>query len=294
VDTLIHGEEVMITAPSDPTSLSISEFTYRTGVPPATLRTWEARYGFPQPLRRPGGHRRYDEAAVASVEDVLRHRASGLSMEAAIQRAVHAGSTDVGSVFADIRRRYPNLVPQLLSKPLMLAISRAIEDECCAQATEPILFASFQRERFYRASQARWAELGRTARSAVVFADFLKPAGRDAVPLEIAAPANAPLHREWMIVCDARDYPACLAGWERPGQQQATGSQRRFEALWTVDPQAVRDAARTCARLAHAYRDDAQDQSWPELDEPAPPPSSDLRRASSLMNRMLGYLEAAR
>src|SRR3982074_3561470 len=29
------------------------------GVSPNTLRSWERRYGFPRPLRSPGGHRQY-------------------------------------------------------------------------------------------------------------------------------------------------------------------------------------------------------------------------------------------
>lgn len=283
-----------MTVTKEPPSLSISGLADRTGVPQATLRTWEARYGFPRPLPRFGGHRRYDERAVALVEEVLRHRTGGLGLEAAIRRAEQASSSDVASLFAELRRRHPSLVPQLLSKRLMLALSRAIEDECCAQASRPILFGSFQRERFYRASQGRWAELSRTARSAVVFADFSEPSSPDAVPLEVAAPASAPIHREWAIVCDAPDYPACLVGWERPGQQEAADGARRFEALWTVDPTVVRDAARTCARLLDAYRPGAAEQTWQELEAAVPPASSDLRRASSLFNRMLGYLEAAR
>ena len=33
------------------TVLSISDLAERTGVPQATLRSWEARYGFPAPAR---------------------------------------------------------------------------------------------------------------------------------------------------------------------------------------------------------------------------------------------------
>ena len=46
----------------------------RTGVRPATLRTWETRYGFPRPRPRrgPGGHRRYRDRDVGLIEQVLR------------------------------------------------------------------------------------------------------------------------------------------------------------------------------------------------------------------------------
>ena len=57
---------------------AIGELSRRTGVPQATLRTWETRYGLPRPRRLPGGHRRYDASAVREVERVLAHRATGL------------------------------------------------------------------------------------------------------------------------------------------------------------------------------------------------------------------------
>ena len=66
--------------------LSISELAHLTGVPHATLRSWESRYGFPQPSRLPGGHRRYARSDVDAVLEVLRHRRGGLSLEAAVHR----------------------------------------------------------------------------------------------------------------------------------------------------------------------------------------------------------------
>lgn len=40
-------------------SLSIGAVSRATGIPAATLRTWERRYGFPDPARSDSGHRRY-------------------------------------------------------------------------------------------------------------------------------------------------------------------------------------------------------------------------------------------
>ena len=40
-------------------SLTIGDLAHRTGVPISTLRSWERRYGFPEPRRQRGGHRRY-------------------------------------------------------------------------------------------------------------------------------------------------------------------------------------------------------------------------------------------
>lgn len=42
-----------------PAQLTIGAVARATGIPVETLRTWERRYGFPEPLRTPSGHRVY-------------------------------------------------------------------------------------------------------------------------------------------------------------------------------------------------------------------------------------------
>jgi DICT domain-containing protein len=197
-------------------------------------------------------------------------------------------------VHAELRRQHPELVPQLLSKTSLVALSHAIEDECCARAEGPLLFGGFQRDRFLRESYARWVELARTARAAVVFSDLADPPPvRRGLPIEVPLPADAPLNREWLIVCDAPDLPACMAAIERPGQDDAHDHRRRFEAVWSVDPRAVRYASRVAATLADDYRPNwrTTDESV-GLDGEPPSASADVRRASDLLNRMMGYLDA--
>ncbi len=46
------------------TGLSIGAVSRATGIPVETLRTWEQRYGFPVPERRPSGHRVYSPSTV--------------------------------------------------------------------------------------------------------------------------------------------------------------------------------------------------------------------------------------
>jgi len=274
--------------------LSISELADRTGLAAATLRSWEARYGFPVPRRMTGGHRRYDEADVAAVQDVMRHRDSGLGLEAAVRR-VREATTEARSIYAELRRTYPAIVPQALAKQTLVALSHAIEDECCARAATPLLFGSFQREPFLRASRRRWDELARTAAVAVVFADLPAPAeAHPGRPIEVAVPPQAPLSREWAIVCDAWDLPACLVAVERPGQPPEPDGRRRFDALWSVDPTVVRTASRVAAGLADAYRPGWRPETLAILDEQPAAASPDLLRAGDLLNRMVGYLDAAR
>jgi MerR family transcriptional regulator, light-induced transcriptional regulator len=271
--------------------LSIGELARRTGVPAATLRSWEDRYGFPRPRRLAGRHRRYQDGDTALIGEILRLRASGMSLQAAIGQATARAAEAETSVFAGLRRRHPGLMPQQLSKGTLLALTQAIEDECCARAGQAALFAGFQQERFYRHSGERWKELARTARIVVVFADFRESSGPGASPLTVRIPADAPLRREWFLVCAAPDSPAFVSGWEFPGQQGIPDTGRRFEVLWSVDPAAVRDAALICTQLARALSP-GLDRLLGDLPAGTPPPASaDLHRAIGLFNRMASYLD---
>lgn len=274
--------------------LTIGELARRTGVPTTTLRSWESRYGFPRPVRQAdGGHRRYAESEVRAVLDVLERRSSGVSLPTAVQRVIDAPARS-GSVFAEIRRRHPARAPQVLTRPTLVAMSRAIEDECCARAAEPVLFGGFQRRAFLRGSYDRWRELARTARHTVVFADFADPAPVEpGEPVEVALPRDAQLNREWLVICDSPDLPAFLAAVERPGQD-ASAAGRRFEALWSVDPVVVRDASRVAVSLADRYRPDWRQGTAVLPDQDPEGGSADLHRASDLFDRMVGYLDAAR
>ena len=278
----------------DNVSLTIGDLAHRTGVSISTLRSWERRYGFPEPRRQPGGHRRYSEADVEAVLDVLARRRGGLSLAAAVHRA-ETPQVRSGSVYADLRRLHPLLRPQVLSRRTLVSMSHAIEDECAARAADPLLFGGFQRERFLRASYDRWCELARTARCTVVFADTADPAApRRGVPVEVPIPPDSPLNREWLVVCDAADLPACLVAVERPGQGADPSARRTFEAVWSVDPRVVRDASHIAAALADELRPGWRDAA--DLPPQPDPPgvSEDLYRATLLFDRMVAYIDAAR
>ena len=271
--------------------MSISDLAERTDVPPATLRSWEARYGFPVPRRLAGGHRRYDDRDVTTVEEIVRLRDSGLSLQSAVDRARARAGEPETSVFAGLRRRHPDLQPQVVRKTTLLALTRAVEDECCAQAQSPVLFGSFQSERFYRQARRRWRELARTARAVAVFADFPAPSPAGETPMQIPVPHRSPVRREWSLVCDAADQPACLAGWEVPEQQGVKDSIRRFEMVWSVDPRVVRDAAQINVALAQMFAPDLGDALSGLLSGTPPTASADLRRSTGVLNRMIGYVE---
>jgi MerR family transcriptional regulator, light-induced transcriptional regulator len=273
--------------------LTISDLAGRTGLTPATLRAWETRHGFPVPTRRASGHRRYDERDVTLVKEVLRRRDAGVRLEAAIAEVAASRAvltTPTTSVFAELRRTHPHIAAHHLRKSTLLALTWAMEDELCARAQQPTLFAAFQQERFYRRAEPRWRELSRGARSAVVFADFgaVHSTGSGVEALHL--PEEAPMRREWSLVCDAPDYAVALAAWELPGQDDVPDRDRVFESVWTLEPRAVRDAARACARLADVLAPRAE-HDWHRLDSAAPEPSDDLRAATSFFARLVTYLD---
>ena len=115
----------MTSSAPDVEAFSIGQLAERTGVAPATLRMWEKRHGFPEASRRVSGHRRYTEADVRAVVDVLRRREAGIRLDVAIEqvrdggtavvRAQRAGSP---SVYADLRRRHPSLHVHRLRKKI--------------------------------------------------------------------------------------------------------------------------------------------------------------------------------
>jgi MerR family transcriptional regulator, light-induced transcriptional regulator len=270
--------------------MTMGEMSARSGVSEATLRMWELRHGFPTPQRRSSGHRRYSETDLARVRAVVRARESGLSVQAAIDLAQDHEEERASSVYAALRARFPELEPQLLPKPAMLIMSRAIEDECLARAERPVLFGCFERERFYRASEPRWRELARTAELAVVLAEFRRMRRPRHAPIEVPLRASDPLAREWAIVCESPGFAACLTGWERP--REAPGP-RQFEAVWTVEAHAVRLAAQVCWRLASRAAPEPLEAVRERLHDAPVVREHELRSAIQLSTRMVRYAAAS-
>ncbi len=272
--------------------LTTAQLAERTGLSGGTLRMWENRHGFPDPSRLPGGHRRYSDADAEHVREVLRLRDQGLSLPAAIDRVRTRRAPVAVSVFAGLRRRRPDVAPTVLAKPAVLALSRAIEDEYCAQAADGVLIGAFQRERFYRRAQRRWRELARTADLAVALADFAVPADPGDGPLEVPVSARHALSREWAVVISAEGVRACLAAWEQPDEAEVPDAQRRFEVLWSFEPSVVADAMVVAAELLSpidphvaARVRSAQEAIPADLD-----PARALRSGGAVAHRMVGYL----
>jgi len=63
--------------PDERGRLSIGALSRATGIPVETLRTWESRYGFPEPARKPSGHRTYDARVVPRLRLIAEALARG-------------------------------------------------------------------------------------------------------------------------------------------------------------------------------------------------------------------------
>ncbi|HET9103296.1 MAG TPA: DICT sensory domain-containing protein [Solirubrobacteraceae bacterium] len=272
--------------------LSTAQLAQRTGVPAGTLRMWESRYDFPAPTRLPGGHRRYSERDVEQVREVARLRGEGLSMAAAIERLRQANRPTPVSVFAGLRERHPEVAPAVMSKRALLGLTHALEDEFCARAATGFALGCFQRERFYRQAERRWGELARTADLVVAVADFpalREPAGG---AIEVPVDAGEAMAREWTLVLDAPGSAVCLAAWEHAGSPDGPDMRRQFEVLWSFEPPVVRSATYVAEAVLGRFAPEVAARIPGALRPPGPPLGPELRFASSLAHRMVGYLGA--
>jgi DNA-binding transcriptional MerR regulator len=272
--------------------LTTAQLAERTGLSAGTLRMWESRHGFPEPSRLPGGHRRYAQADVDRIHEVLHWRDQGLSLFAAIERVRNRRAPVAPSVFAGLRRRRPEVAPTVLPKPAVLALSRAIEDEYCAHGAGGVLLGSFQRERFYRAARRRWHEMARTADLAVALADFEVPANPAAGPVEVPIGRRHALAREWAVLVCGAGVQACLAAWEQPSDDEVPDARRRFEVVWSFEPDVVTDAVEVAEQLLSPLDIDlaARLRAALERVQADTDPASALRHGGAVAHRMVGYL----
>ncbi len=282
------GSETQVpTADRTQPTLTIGELADRSGLSPATLRVWESRHGFPVPHRLESGHRRYTEADVEAIQAVVRHRDAGTRLELAIIRAMVEAEPTSPSVYATLRRRYPALGVHRLQKSTLMALSWAIEDEFCSKADRATVYGSFQDEQFFRQAEPRWREISRVSAATTVFAAF-EQSDFEASPVRVSLPADAPLVREWAVVCDAQDLPVVLTAWELPGQDDVEDRHRLYESIWSADGAAVHDAARVCATVA---RDAGAPIEVPEAVPYGGTTVADLTSVTALFNRMVAYVD---
>jgi methanogenic corrinoid protein MtbC1 len=126
--------------------LSIGALSRATGIAVETLRTWESRYGFPLPERKPSGHRVYPVSTVPR----LRRIAQALSLG-------HRAGQVVGVSEEALGRLLETSAPAMPSPPsAATAVIPPVEDVPGLVR----LVKAFDGERLTRLFLADWARMG--------------------------------------------------------------------------------------------------------------------------------------
>jgi methanogenic corrinoid protein MtbC1 len=108
--------------------LSIGALSRATGIAVETLRTWETRYGFPVPKRKPSGHRVYPLGAVPR----LRRIADALALGHRAGQVVGASEAALEDLLGSIARSEPPPsvgVPPAEDLPGLLRLVRRFDAE---------------------------------------------------------------------------------------------------------------------------------------------------------------------
>ncbi|MUG99382.1 GAF domain-containing protein [Scytonema sp. UIC 10036] len=153
------------------------------------------------------------------------------------------------SMLSELLQALPYLRPQIYFKASLTALSHAMEDQVLAAKLEqPLVIASFQRERFYRQEAHRYQRLAQRSNQIYVLSapetDFTNSSEYYE---KIAFEPEDALSQEWHLVVIAQNYATCLVCRESVGSitknkklRENTPSldmdtARRFEGIWTAE-----------------------------------------------------------
>lgn len=166
------------------------------------------------------------------------------------------------SVLEELLERSPHLRPQLYFKSSLTALSHAMEDQVLAVGGNPVVIASFQKERFYRQEANRYRRISALTSQVYVLAapetSFMN--GEDDYEI-IAFEAADQLSQEWHLVVIGPNYSTCLICRERSLLSHEVGAMdqsRRFEGIWTFDREVCCAAADILLTRIGRYRSDLQ------------------------------------
>ena len=123
--------------------LSIGALSRSTGIPVETLRTWERRYGFPVPERKPSGHRVYGVSSVPR----LRRIAEALARGHRASEAVTASEKDLNALL-ELTAINVSETPRAERR----------ENEMLSELLKMV--ESFDAERLTRLLSSEWSQLG--------------------------------------------------------------------------------------------------------------------------------------
>ena len=148
------------------------------------------------------------------------------------------------SLLAELLQALPQLRAQIYFKSSMTALSHAMEDLVLAGSDEPLVIASFQRERFYRQEAHRYRRIAsRSSQVYVLAAPETEFKNASECHETVAFAPEDGLSKEWHLVVLGQQYSTCLICQEKivPIENQdergplVMDQSRRFEGIWTFD-----------------------------------------------------------
>ncbi|BAY63865.1 GAF sensor signal transduction histidine kinase [Calothrix brevissima NIES-22] len=174
------------------------------------------------------------------------------------------------SVLSDLLQFLPYLRPQLYFKASLTALSHAMEDQVLAATLEqPLVIASFQRERFYRQEAHRYQRLSERSNQIYVLSapetDFTNSSEYYE---KVAFEPDDALSQEWHLVVIGDNYATCLVCRESLGSIAKNkqnpemipnldmDTARRFEGIWTSERGVSLKAAQLLLERIVIYRPD--------------------------------------
>ncbi|NEO91885.1 MAG: histidine kinase, partial [Moorea sp. SIO3G5] len=164
------------------------------------------------------------------------------------------------SVLQSLLQAIPILRSQVYFKSSLTALSHAMEDQVLAGSEQPLVIASFQRERFYRQEAHRYRRIAQLTPQVYVLAAPETEFNNSSEYHEtVAFEPNDALSQEWHLVVIGQSYTNCLICQERPSPilEVTNGemdSSRRFEGIWTFDRTVSQKAAEILLNRIQIYR----------------------------------------
>jgi DICT domain-containing protein/signal transduction histidine kinase len=170
------------------------------------------------------------------------------------------------SVLSDLLQAIPQLRSQIYFKASLIALSHAMEDQVLASTSDqPLVIASFQRERYYRQEAHRYKRIAQRTDQVYVLAapetDFTNAS--DCYET-VAFDPEEPLGQEWHLVVIGHNYTTCLVCRERQGMAELNSVPplpsidpepiRQFEGIWTFDRYVSHKAAGLLLERILVYR----------------------------------------
>jgi DICT domain-containing protein/signal transduction histidine kinase len=173
------------------------------------------------------------------------------------------------SVLSDLLQSLPHLRTQLYFKASLTALSHALEVQVLAATLEqPLIIASFQKERFYRQEAHRYQRLSqKSSQIYVLSAPETEFANSSEYYEKVAFEPDDALSQEWHLVVIGDNYATCLVCREhlgsiknQPMPELSPGldldTARRFEGVWTSERGVSLKAAQILLDRILVYRPD--------------------------------------